>query len=73
MSDHRPKLIEIEDHESALDPTAKLEWPIGGQVLRGSVYSVRKGFVALMDGMAFEGYFPTLADAKAAAQGEAIA
>ncbi len=64
-----PKLIPIAEHESNLDPTCKLEWP-QGQVLRGSVYSCRKGFVALLDGMAFEGHFETLADAKAAAQGK---
>lgn len=59
-------LIPISEHESNLDKTAKLEWPTGGQVLRGSVYSVRKGYVGLLDGKAFEGHFPTLAEAKAA-------
>lgn len=65
------KLIKIGDHESNLDKTAKLEWPTGGQVLRGSVYSCRKGFIAIRGGMAFDGHFSTLQEAKAAAQGEA--
>lgn len=69
MSDLPRQLIEINDHESNHDKTAKLEWPTGGQVLRGSVYSCRKGFVAILDGMAFEGHFDSLSEAKHAAQG----
>lgn len=61
------KLIPISEHESNLDKTAKLEWPLG-QVLRGAVYSTRSGYVAIFDHMAFEGHFPTLEDAKTAAQ-----
>lgn len=66
-------MIAIGNHESNYDRTCKLEWPTGGQVLRGSVYSCRKGYIALLDGMAFEGHFETLAEAKSAAQGEAAA
>lgn len=58
-------LISISQHESNLDKTAKLEWPLG-KVCRGEVYSCRKGFVGILDGMAFEGHFATLAEAKAA-------
>lgn len=58
-------LIPISQHESNLDKTAKLEWPLGN-VCRGAIYSTRKGFVALVDGMAIPGHFPTLEKAKAA-------
>ncbi|MBB4347982.1 hypothetical protein [Aliirhizobium cellulosilyticum] len=58
-------LIPIGEHESNLDKTAKLEWPLG-KVCRGAVYSVRKGFVAILDDMAFPGHFSTLSEAKAA-------
>lgn len=60
------ELIPIDQHESNLDKTAKLEWPLGGKVTQGSVYSVRKGFVGIIEGMAFPGHFSTLAEAKAA-------
>lgn len=63
------KLIPISEHESNLDKTAKLEWPIG-KVCMWAVYSVRKGYVAILSGLAFEGHFETLAEAKSAAQGE---
>lgn len=59
-------LIPLDQHESNLDKTAKLEWPLGGKVTRGAVYSVRKGFVGIIEGNAFPGHFTTLADAKAA-------
>ena len=66
-------LIPISEHESNLDKTAKLEWPTGGQVLRGAVYSVRKGYVAIFGDMIFEGHFQTLAEAKTAAQAGKVA
>ncbi|MBX4941153.1 hypothetical protein [Rhizobium binae] len=62
-------LIPISQHESNLDKTAKLEWPIG-KVTRGAVYSVRKGFVGIIEGMAFDGHFSTIAEAKAAVGAE---
>lgn len=67
MSKETRTLIPISRHESNHDKTAKLEWPLG-QVLQGSVYSVRAGYVAIFGNMTFEGHFSTLADAKAAAQ-----
>lgn len=63
------KLIPIADHESNDDGSCKLEWPIGGQVLRGAVYKCRKGYVVTVDGMAIEGHFETLSEAKDAARG----
>lgn len=60
-------MIQIGDHESNLDKTAKLEWHKGSD-LSAAVYSCRKGFVAIRDGMAFEGHFSTLQEAKVAAQ-----
>lgn len=68
MTSTSRKLVPIASHESNDDRSCKLEWPTGGQVLRGSVYSCRKGYVALIDGMAVEGHFETLAEAKSAAQ-----
>ncbi|MBB2819019.1 UNVERIFIED_ORG: hypothetical protein GGD59_002264 [Rhizobium esperanzae] len=58
-------LIPISQHESNLDKTAKLEWPLG-KVCRGAVYSTRKGYVGIVGQMAIPGHFPTLAEAKAA-------
>lgn len=69
MTNAARKLVPIAGHESNDDRSCKLVWPTGGQVLSGAVYSCRKGHIALIDGMAVEGHFETLAEAKIAAQG----
>lgn len=58
-------VIPISQHESNLDKTSKIEWPLG-KVCHGAVYSTRKGYVGIVGHMAVPGHFSTLAEAKTA-------
>jgi hypothetical protein len=59
------KIIKLGNHPANEDKTAKLEWSGPNNK---AVYGVRGGFVCILAyGLAFEGLFETLAEAKLAA------